>query len=64
VELEIASTVGFFENQGKRPEIAIEQTKYMKPTKAIPKIMEKAEGLLNQLKTEQRSAPTARRTVR
>lgn len=46
VELEVASTIGFFVDAGFSEDRAIEQTKSMKPTKAKPPVLLKAEKIL------------------
>lgn len=54
VELEVASTIAFFENEGESREDAIEQTKFIKPSKTTPRVLRKAEEILAGLQTHQR----------
>ncbi len=54
VELEVASTIAFFENEGGKREDAIEQTKFMKPSKTTSRVLRKAEEILAGLQAHQR----------
>ncbi len=47
IELEVASTIGYFVSNGSSELQAIEQTKFMKPTKTIPPVSRKAKEILN-----------------
>lgn len=47
IDLEVASTIGFFETQGSDREIAKEKTKEIKPNKMIPTIIQNAEEILS-----------------
>ena len=46
VELEVASTIGFFLHSGHSAETAVNKTKKMKPRKAIPPVLTKARDIL------------------
>lgn len=45
-ELEVASTIAFYESHGADHSTAIEKTQFMKPNKAIPPVIRKAEEIL------------------
>lgn len=47
VDLEVASTIGFFESQGSKRDQAKERTKEIKPKKMIPTVIQKAEEILS-----------------
>ena len=47
VDLEVASTVGFFETQGLDRDIAKERTAEIKPNKMIPTVIRNAEEILS-----------------
>jgi uncharacterized protein YwgA len=49
IELEVAATIRYFENQGLTKEAAIQQTKQMKPTKTTPAVLEKSNEIVQQL---------------
>ena len=50
--LEVASTIAFFEDEeGCSREKAIENTKYLKPTKTSPFVLSEAKKLLEELKS-------------
>lgn len=53
VELEVASTIGFFEAQGYSCKDAVEQTKSMKPNKTIPTVLDKAKKILELVKSSE-----------
>lgn len=63
IELEIASTIRYYMNAGHEPASAIEATKKLKPTKSIPKIVQRAEealskvGLYEGRRTDKMSCP-------
>lgn len=46
IELEVASTIAFFEKNNDSRDDAIDKTRKMKPTKAIPYVLKKAEEIL------------------
>lgn len=46
IELEVASTIAFFEETGRTHQEAIEQTKFLKPNKAVSSVTAKAEDIL------------------
>ncbi len=46
IELEVASTISFFESAGFQTAVAVERTKQMKPSRAIPPILAKSEEIL------------------
>ena len=46
IELEVASTISFFESEGLQTEDAVTRTKQMKPSKTIPPILAKSEEVL------------------
>lgn len=47
VELEVAATIGHFQtNEGLSYKTAVEETKFMKPTKAIRPVLDKAKNIL------------------
>jgi uncharacterized protein len=54
VELEVASTIAFFEEQGHDRQEAIEQTKSIKPRKTTARVLRQAEEILSQLRTSRR----------
>ena len=46
VELEVASTIALFEEQGLAREDAIGKTEHLKPARAIPPVLQKADEIL------------------
>ncbi|MCZ6496993.1 MAG: hypothetical protein O7D27_11225 [Alphaproteobacteria bacterium] len=50
IELEVASTIAFFMRSGNRFKTAVEKTKNMKPSKAIPPVIQKAEKIVEVVK--------------
>lgn len=49
IELEVAATIRYFENQGLPKEAAVKQTKQMKPTKTTPVVLERSNEIIQQL---------------
>lgn len=49
VDLEVASTIAFFEEEGSTHRDAIQQTKTLKPTKTTTRVLAKAEEILSLL---------------
>lgn len=49
VELEVAGTVRLFERKGYTREVAVARTQAMKPNKAIPLVLGKAEAILHRI---------------
>jgi len=54
IDLEVASTIGFFETQGSDREIAKEKTKEIKPNKMIPTVIQNAEEILSLVNTNKK----------
>lgn len=52
VQLEVASTIAYYENEGWRRDEAIKKTQYLKPTKAVPAVLKKAEEILSLVKRD------------
>ena len=52
IELEIASTIGYFIRGGYSEEKAVEKTRYQKPTKAIRPVVNKARSILELISVE------------
>lgn len=50
VELEVASTIAFFESQGMAHEAAIQETRFLKPKKTTTRVLQKAEDVLEVVK--------------
>lgn len=53
VELEVASTIAFFESQGIAHEAAIQKTRFLKPKKTTTRVLQKAEDVLEVVKHRQ-----------
>ena len=52
IELEMASTIAFFEKEGADRKKAIAEASEIKPTKAIPPVLQKAEAILGTISNQ------------
>lgn len=46
IELEVASTIAYFKEMGRTDKESLEQTRFLKPNKAVPSVNAKAEDIL------------------